>query len=88
MLLNLEPAAGFRPVYLSVWKGLGGLAVAYLVVRLVSDVGGGGMKAVDGSVKAVGRLLLTDYLFAFEAVSLLLVVAVVGAVVLGLRRLT
>ena len=35
-----------------------------------------------------GTVLLSDYLFAFEAVSILLLVAVVGAVVLGLKRLT
>jgi len=42
---------------------------------------------VGGSVQAVGRVLFTDYLLPFEVTSLLLVVALVGAVVLGKRRI-
>jgi len=37
--------------------------------------------------KALGRLLYTDYLFPFEVVSLILLVAIVGAIVLAKRRL-
>jgi NADH-quinone oxidoreductase subunit J len=36
-----------------------------------------------GTVASVGQLLFSDYLFPFEAVSLLLLVAVVGGVVLA-----
>lgn len=36
-----------------------------------------------GTVKAVGDLLLHDYVFPFEAISLVLLVAVVGAVVVA-----
>jgi NADH-quinone oxidoreductase subunit J len=39
-----------------------------------------------GSADAVGRLLFTDYLFAFEAISLLLLAAVIGAVVVARSR--
>jgi NADH-quinone oxidoreductase subunit J len=39
-----------------------------------------------GSVQAVGRLLFTDYLLPFEVASLLLVIALVGAIVLGKRK--
>jgi NADH-quinone oxidoreductase subunit J len=39
-----------------------------------------------GSVQAVGRLLFTDYLLPFEVTSLLLVIALVGAIVLGKRK--
>jgi NADH-quinone oxidoreductase subunit J len=39
-----------------------------------------------GNVQAVGRLLFTRYVFAFEAAGILLVVAAVGALVLGKRR--
>jgi NADH-quinone oxidoreductase subunit J len=39
-----------------------------------------------GNVEAIGRLLFTRYVFAFEAVGMLLVVAAVGALVLGKRR--
>ncbi|MFQ5693562.1 MAG: NADH-quinone oxidoreductase subunit J, partial [Nitrospinota bacterium] len=38
-----------------------------------------------GNVKAIGRLLFTDYLFPFEVTSVLLFVAVIGAVILARR---
>ena len=37
------------------------------------------------NVEQIGRLLFTDYLFAFEITSVLLVIAVVGAVMLARR---
>ncbi|MCB9834288.1 MAG: NADH-quinone oxidoreductase subunit J [Planctomycetes bacterium] len=40
-----------------------------------------------GSVKAVGQLLFGDYLLQFEVVSLLLLVAIVGAIVMAKKRL-
>jgi len=39
-----------------------------------------------GTPRQIGRLFLTDYLFPFEAASLLLLVAAIGAVVLARRR--
>ncbi len=50
--------------------------------------GAGSLAAANsaGNVQAIGRLLFTRYVFAFEAVGLLLVVAAVGALVLGKRR--
>ncbi len=89
MLLNLGPESGARPSYGSLSKLLGGAAIGYFVVRLIGAVATGAAgRPVDGSIKSVGQLLLSDYLFAFESISVLLLVAVVGAVVLGLRRLT
>ena len=38
------------------------------------------------SVREVGRVLFTDYMFAFEATSILILVAMVGAVVLARRE--
>jgi len=38
-----------------------------------------------GTVEDIGRLLFGEYLFAFEAASVLLVVAMIGAVVLARR---
>ena len=37
----------------------------------------------DGSVAAIGRSLLTTYSFAFEAISLVLLVAILGALVIA-----
>ena len=42
--------------------------------------------AVD-EIPLVGRLLFSDYLFAFEAVSVLLLAAAVGALILSKRRM-
>jgi NADH-quinone oxidoreductase subunit J len=41
--------------------------------------------ANNDNVRAIGQLLYTRYVFAFEATGLLLVVAAVGALVLGRR---
>jgi NADH-quinone oxidoreductase subunit J len=67
-----------------------------LFVELCIATLGSGLKAIDsegapyavgfGSPGEIGRLLLTDFLFPFEAASYLLLVAAVGAVVLARRR--
>lgn len=41
-----------------------------------------------GTTQAVGRLLFTDFLFPFEITSIILLVAMVGAMVLAKKRLT
>jgi NADH-quinone oxidoreductase subunit J len=41
---------------------------------------------VVSSVRSLGRTLFTDYVFAFEATSILILVAMVGAVVLARRE--
>jgi NADH-quinone oxidoreductase subunit J len=48
------------------------------------------MRAIDssfGTVKAVGQVLFTEFLLPFEATSLLLLVAIVGAVVVAKERI-
>jgi NADH-quinone oxidoreductase subunit J len=40
----------------------------------------------EGNLQAVGAALFTDYLLPFEAVSVLLLVAMIGAIVLGRPR--
>jgi NADH-quinone oxidoreductase subunit J len=42
--------------------------------------------AVEGAIAPIARPLFTEYLLAFEVTSVLLLVAIVGAVVLGRRR--
>ena len=49
-------------------------------------VGAQGDPEALGSVRALGRVLFTDYVFAFEATSILILVAMVGAVVLARKR--
>jgi NADH-quinone oxidoreductase subunit J len=55
------------------------------VASLGSPVGGRADGAVIGSVREMGRVLFTQYSFAFEATSILILVAMVGAVVLARR---
>ena len=67
-----------------------------LFVELLIAILGTGLSALDtegtgffpgfGSPAEMGRLLLTDYLLAFEVASFLLLVAAVGAVILARRR--
>jgi NADH-quinone oxidoreductase subunit J len=64
-----------------------GFAVGVALLRKEGVAPAGQAMAFMGDIQALGRALLTDYLLAFEAVSLLLLVAIVGAVVLGKRRL-
>ena len=79
--------------------GLKGLSFAFagaLFVELMIAMLGTGLSALDdegagfypkfGSPGEIGRLLLTDYLLAFEVASFLLLVAAVGAVILARRR--
>jgi NADH-quinone oxidoreductase subunit J len=49
-------------------------------------VAGRGDAAAISSVRQVGGILFTDYMFAFEATSILILVAMVGAVVLARRE--
>jgi NADH-quinone oxidoreductase subunit J len=67
-----------------------------LAIELLIAVLGSGLKGIDGkgagyepgfgSPAAIGELLLTRFLFPFEAASFLLLMAAVGAVVLARRR--
>lgn len=69
--------------------------IAYLIFRrpengvaappLVRTIGN--EDVLFGSVKALGNTLFTNYLFAFEAASVVLLIAMVGVVVLAKKRL-
>ena len=48
---------------------------------------GAGVSALGGNVETLGWLLYTDYLVPFEVASMLLLVAMVGAIVLAKREL-
>jgi len=78
------------------WQALVGVGATALVVLLVqSAIGdwqmeiapnGDVLREGGGNLQAVGRLLYTSYLLPFELASVLLLVAMVGAVLLALRR--
>jgi NADH-quinone oxidoreductase subunit J len=77
-------------------KGIAFVFAGMLFLELCLAVLGSGLKALDtkgaayvsgfGSPGQIGELLLTKFLFAFEAASVLLLVGAVGAVVLARRR--
>jgi NADH-quinone oxidoreductase subunit J len=81
-----------RPGFARIGALLAGLLIVQLAWALIrasgldAAVGERGDAAAIGSVRAVGRVLFTDYVFAFEATSVLILVAMVGAVVLARRE--
>ena len=89
--LETEPLVAQRPAALVV--GVAAVAaLGLLVVRgvqvtsgarsTVGSLDGGGGKS---NIRVLGEALFTDYVFAFEVTSVLLVIAIVGAVVLSRR---
>src|SRR3954451_3316961 len=95
MLVDPENLPEFhqgRPVQRAVGVLLGiilllEVSVAILNRQVVGMKGNATAQAIDavgGNTQALGRVLYSDYLFAFEAVSLVLTVGVIGAIVLAL----
>jgi len=90
MLLNLGSGeiGDVRSVASRLGAGAVGIALAALVLSVLRDK----IPAVENAIAAdnvvtpIAASLFTDYLIAFEVTSLVLLVAVVGAVVLAKRR--
>jgi NADH-quinone oxidoreductase subunit J len=82
-----ETIKGQRPAAVLLTLGLLVAIVAALAAG-VFDAAPTSLAAPNqgGNVQAVGRLLFTRYTFAFETAGVLLVVAAVGALVLGKRQ--
>jgi NADH-quinone oxidoreductase subunit J len=71
---------------------LGALALCSVIAAAIYKASGSfppmrEVTASFGTVKAVGQTLFTDFLLPFEATSLLLLVAIVGAVVVAKERI-
>ena len=89
MLLNLqrETDTGLRRARPFVWMAAAALGVQiWVLARGFTDAGDAELPEGFGTVAAVGRSLFTDFLLPFEITSILLLVAVVGAVVLAKRK--
>ncbi|MDH3197646.1 MAG: NADH-quinone oxidoreductase subunit J [Candidatus Krumholzibacteria bacterium] len=92
MLLNLNreelhevPVSRIRLLVMgAVCAGL-----AWAAVRVLDQVPQAKVEMVAdfGSIEAVGRLMLTDFLYPFEVISLVLLVAIAGVVLLAKRRI-
>jgi NADH-quinone oxidoreductase subunit J len=95
--LDTEPLGGQRPMAAAAGAGLLGVALVtlFLTHRDFDTLALGAKSAVgpigdqpSQNVYKLGQALFTDYLFAFEITSVLLVIAVVAAVVLARRAAT
>jgi NADH-quinone oxidoreductase subunit J len=95
--LDTEPLGGQRPMAAAAGVGLLGVALATLFIthRDFDTISLGAKSSVgqlsgpaSDNVRKLGQALFTDYLFAFEITSVLLVIAVVAAVVLARRAAT
>ncbi len=65
----------------------GVLSIVWIAIDRLGDLPMRPVGADFGTVKAVGRILFTQYLLPFEVTSLLLLVAIVGAVVVAKQRI-
>jgi NADH-quinone oxidoreductase subunit J len=98
VLMLLGVGVGNEEVLKETIKGQRPAAAVLTVLLLVAVVGALVAGVLDtppaslaqvnqgGNVQAIGRILFTRYVFQFEIAGLLLVVAAVGALVLGRRR--
>jgi NADH-quinone oxidoreductase subunit J len=83
--LETDPLVAQRPLAIIAGIVLGAGMVAVVVGSTVTGLRASSARIDDAvpDVEQIGRLLFTDYLFAFEITSVLLVIAVVGAVMLS-----
>ena len=99
MLLNVprEDAAEWdrsHPLYRPMAVRIGAVLAVLLALELgwaLSLTTGLGVGVAEGadamsSVQKLGEVLFTEYMFAFEVTSILIIVAMVGAVVLARKR--
>lgn len=95
MLVNPDDLPSFqegRPLQRAVAGLLGvilmlEIAIAILNREVIGQKGAATAAAIDavgGNTQALGRVLYSDYLLAFEVISLVLTVGVIGAIVLAL----
>ncbi len=88
MLLNLsaeeinEPPVGRVKGIIILVLSAAGLIGFIRVIRTLPDHGGD-LPPDFGNIEPVGELMLTDYLYPFEVISVLLLVALVGVVLLA-----
>jgi NADH-quinone oxidoreductase subunit J len=75
-----RPFQRFAGLFLVIAGALGGLVMLIGIPTVAPGT------AVAGDARAIGRLLVGPYLFAFELISVLLVAAMVGALVLVKRK--
>ena len=61
--------------------------LGWALTRTPGLAGGVGVQSAgDSDVGELGQVLFTDYMFAFEVTSILIIVAMVGAVILARKQ--
>lgn len=91
MLLNLSREELGRPV-INLRKVAATFAVAAIVALVTGGLAASAVPAkrvvgpMFGSIEGVGRVLFTEYLLPFEIVSILLLAAIIGAVVIARKE--
>ncbi|MBI3809798.1 MAG: NADH-quinone oxidoreductase subunit J [Nitrospirae bacterium] len=88
MILNLQQDDSYqRQMKLGVGLGLLALAeVIYIISKVAlpeEPAEGAAASAIAGNTETVGKALYTTYLFPFEVASLILLVAMIGAIIMA-----
>lgn len=89
MLLNAGKEERTKGSHIATLLGIpgvvtGGVLVAWVILRR-SDLGSVPIGALHGDPKSIARLLFHDFLLPFEVTSVLILIAIMGAVVLASR---
>lgn len=95
MLLNIRTESSKRASHATVISYIAGFAVLLETFYFLSNsalTGNKGMLNADaiqkiGHTELIGRALFTDFLLPFEVTSLLLLVAIIGAVILSKKKI-
>jgi NADH-quinone oxidoreductase subunit J len=90
MLLDLKEEQRRQVKSLSLVAGLvsvGAILAIFVRSLIATKPGEGALANVEGSTFALGKLLFKEYLLPFEIVSVLLLVAMVGVVLLSKKDL-
>ncbi|MGF7236124.1 MAG: NADH-quinone oxidoreductase subunit J [Frankia sp.] len=85
----VETLRGQRAAAIVLGIGFAGL-IALPIIHVISGTKAAGLSAANngGNVQALAKLLFTTYVFPFEIVSALLIIAAIGAMVLGHQERT
>ena len=92
MLVNLKSPETHRDPQRRDWTGMliaGAVLAEFVAIGLYSfaaPAAPAGAPAVGPNIEQVGRMLYVDYLVPFEVASILLLVAMIGAIVLAKRE--
>jgi len=94
MLLNLDDETSLIEKF-DLKKGVAFLVSGAVLIEILYIIGfhlspvaptSEVLPAEIGGVKAIGKVLLTEYLFPFEIISVILLLAIIGAVILAKRN--